>query len=72
MTVIDKYFEDIVNDQDFFSTPERLRNLLKMIPDETLRAQIQTNLGKSMAQSLEKWHSFVNLFESYCKDVSTN
>ncbi|XP_073944138.1 DNA primase small subunit isoform X1 [Choristoneura fumiferana] len=68
LTVIDKYFEDIVRDQDFFATPEKLQNLLKMIPDENLRSQVQTNLVKSTAPSLEKWHSFVNLVESYCKE----
>ncbi|XP_063531763.1 DNA primase small subunit [Cydia strobilella] len=68
MTVIDRYFEDVVKDQEFFGTPERLQNFLKMIPDETFRTQVQTHLEKSKAPSLDKWNTFAKLYESYCRE----
>ncbi|KAI5641781.1 DNA primase small subunit domain-containing protein [Phthorimaea operculella] len=66
--VIDKYFETLMEDQEFLSTPDRLKDFLKIIPDETLKAKVEQTLSKMPDSSLERWQTFVNLYETYLKE----
>lgn len=70
LSVIEKYFKDLLQDQEFISTPERLKNFLKLIPDETLRSQVERALQKMPESSTERWDTFVNIYETYCREVS--
>lgn len=70
--MIDKYFKELLHDQEFISTPERLKNFLKLIPDETLKSQVERTLQKMPESSTERWVTFVNLYETYCREVSKN
>lgn len=56
-------------DQDFLGSSERLQKFFKMIPDDTLREQVQKNLEKGCGTSLEKWHIFVDTYETYLREV---
>ncbi|XP_026329757.1 DNA primase small subunit [Hyposmocoma kahamanoa] len=70
LKVIDKYFKELLQDQEFISTPERLKNFLKLIPDEQLRSQVEKALQKMPEASTERWVTFVNLYETYCRENS--
>lgn len=67
--VIDTYFEEILQDQGFLSTLESLKIFLKMIPDETLRKQVQENLERLPSSSQERWEAFIDTYNKYCKEV---
>ncbi|XP_045490916.1 DNA primase small subunit [Colias croceus] len=67
VNIIDKYFNDIMEEQEFLSTPERLSSFVKIIPDETLRKQVEETLKKMPASSPERWETFVNLYHQHCK-----
>lgn len=69
LRVIDKYFKELLHDQEFISTPERLKNFLKLIPDETLKSQVERTLQKMPESSTERWATFVNVYETYCREV---
>lgn len=58
-----------MQEQEFFSTPDRLEKLLKMIPDEALRSQVQKHLGSMAENSLDRWKTFINTYENYCREV---
>ncbi|XP_046965416.1 DNA primase small subunit [Vanessa cardui] len=68
LIVIDKYFDEIIQDQEFLSTSDRLKSFLKMIPDEALRKQVQENLERMPTSSIERWKSFVNNYNQFCKE----
>ncbi|RVE54875.1 hypothetical protein evm_000642 [Chilo suppressalis] len=68
LDVIDKYFEEILQDQEFFATADGLKALLKLIPDETLRSQVEKKLEKLPECSLERWRQFTSLYVSYCRE----
>ncbi|KOB78113.1 DNA primase, partial [Operophtera brumata] len=68
ITVIDKHFEEILQDQGFLSTPESLDKFLKMIPDENLKSQVGKVLQKMHDSSLERWHTFINEYDMYCRE----
>ncbi|XP_026495024.1 DNA primase small subunit [Vanessa tameamea] len=68
LIVIDKYFDDIVQDQEFLSTSDRLKSFLKMIPDEALRKQVQENLERMPTSSIDRWKCFVNNYNQFCKE----
>ncbi|CAH2232748.1 jg15496 [Pararge aegeria aegeria] len=68
LTIIDKYFEEILQDQELISTTEGLKSFLKMIPDETLATQVQENLERMPRSSLERWDTFVTTYNKYCKE----
>ncbi|XP_068629481.1 DNA primase small subunit [Battus philenor] len=68
VSIIDKYFEELIQDQEFLQTPGRLQKFLKMIPDETLRDQVEKNLEKMSETSLERWAMFVRTYDSYLRD----
>ncbi|XP_047527571.1 DNA primase small subunit [Vanessa atalanta] len=68
LIVIDKYFDEIVQDQEFLSTSDRLKSFLKMIPDEALRKQVQENLERMPTSSIDRWKSFVNNYNQFCKE----
>lgn len=70
LTIIDKYFEEILEDQGFISTAEGLQCFLKMLPDEALKTKVKDNLEKMPKNSLERWDTFVNTYQHYCKEVS--
>ncbi|XP_075969435.1 DNA primase small subunit [Anticarsia gemmatalis] len=72
LSIIDKYFDQLLQDQEFFSTPDRLEKLLKMIPDETLRSQVQKSIESLTESSLEKWKTFVSVYENYCRESGNN
>ncbi|CAG5012611.1 unnamed protein product [Parnassius apollo] len=66
--IIDKYFDEVMLDQEFIGTPERLQKFLKMIPDETFRDIVEKNLAKLSESSLERWKSFVNIYDTYLRE----
>ncbi|XP_028164265.1 DNA primase small subunit [Ostrinia furnacalis] len=68
LTIINKYFEEILQDQEFFATPGGLKGLLKLIPDESLRTQVEKKLEKLPNSSLERWNHFVSIYEGYCRE----
>ncbi|CAH0720723.1 unnamed protein product, partial [Brenthis ino] len=68
LSVIDTYFEEILQDQGFLSTLERSKVFLKMIPDETLRKQVQENLERLPSSSQERWAAFIDTYNKYCKE----
>ncbi|XP_059054338.1 DNA primase small subunit isoform X2 [Achroia grisella] len=68
LTVIDNYFLQLLEEQEFFSTPEGLSGLLKLIPDETLKSQVGKKLDKLPQSSLERWTSFISIYEAYCRE----
>lgn len=70
LNTIDKYFEVLLQDQEFFSTPVGLKKLLKMIPEEGFRSQAEKVLEKLNESSLERWKAFINIYESYCRENS--
>lgn len=70
LTIIEKYFEEILEDQGFISTAEGLQSFLKILPDEALRTKVKENLEKMPKNSLERWDTFVNTYQHYCKEVS--
>ncbi|XP_026757951.2 DNA primase small subunit isoform X1 [Galleria mellonella] len=68
LNIIDNYFEQLLQEQDFFATSEGLNAFLKLIPDETLRSQVAKKLEKLPQSSLERWTSFVSTYEAYCRE----
>ncbi|KAJ0180442.1 hypothetical protein K1T71_003846 [Dendrolimus kikuchii] len=68
LNIIDKYFEELLQDQEFFSTADGLKKLLKIIPDEGLRSQVEKVLDKMNESSVQRWMSFINIYESYCRE----
>ncbi|XP_026742626.1 DNA primase small subunit [Trichoplusia ni] len=72
LTVIDKYFDQLLKDQEFLSTTDRLDKMLKMIPDETLRSQVQKSLESMPETSLERWKMFQSVYENYSRESSNN
>ena len=68
--MIDTYFEQIMQDQSFLSTPESVKCFYKMIPDETLRKLIQENFERMPVSSLERWESFIETYNKFCKEVN--
>ncbi|CAH2086593.1 unnamed protein product [Euphydryas editha] len=68
LTIIDKYFEEILQDQEFLSTSDRLKSFLKMIPDEILRKQVQESLERLPTSSVGRWESFTNIYNKFCKE----
>ncbi|VVC94385.1 unnamed protein product [Leptidea sinapis] len=71
INIIEKYFKELLEDQEFLSTTERLSTFLKIIPDETLRHQIEKVLDKMPTSSLQRWESFVDIYNNYCKENVT-
>lgn len=69
LSVIDKYFEELLEDQQFFATTDGLKGLLKSIPDEALRSQVEKKLEKLPESSSERWNNFINIYDSYCREV---
>lgn len=69
--MIDEHFEEILQDQEFLSTPERLNKFLKIIPNENLRSQVERVLEKMNESSLERWNTFIREYNVYCREVST-
>ncbi|CAK1552139.1 unnamed protein product [Leptosia nina] len=67
INIIDKYFNIIVQEQEFFSTKEGLSKLLRVIPDETLRKQTEETLDKLAPSSLERWEAFIQIYNQFCK-----
>lgn len=41
-----------------------------MIPDEALRTKVEENLENMPRSSLERWDTFVNTYNQFCKEVS--
>ncbi|XP_047510158.1 DNA primase small subunit [Pieris napi] len=68
--IIDKYFNSILEEQEFLSTTDRLNSFLKIIPDEALRTQTQETLENMPSSSLERWETFVTIYNQYCKQNS--
>lgn len=68
ITIVDKHFEDILSDQQFFSAADGLKKLLTLIPDETLKLQVERGLHKMVEDSVERWRAFENIYMSYCKE----
>lgn len=68
--MIDKHFEEILQDQEFLSTPERLNKFLKMIPNDNLKSQVEKVLEKMHESSLERWNTFLREYDLYCREVS--
>ncbi|CAF4773891.1 unnamed protein product [Pieris macdunnoughi] len=65
--IIDKYFNTILEEQEFLSTTDRLNSFLKIVPDEALRTQTQETLENMPSSSLERWETFVTIYNQYCK-----
>ncbi|XP_022117030.2 DNA primase small subunit [Pieris rapae] len=65
--IIDKYFNSIIEEQEFLSTTDRLNSFLKIVPDEALRNQTHETLEKMPPSSLERWETFVSIYNQYCK-----
>uniref|UniRef100_A0A2A4JPF8 DNA primase n=1 Tax=Heliothis virescens TaxID=7102 RepID=A0A2A4JPF8_HELVI len=72
LSIIDKYFEQLLEEQEFFSTSDRLEKMLKMIPDETLRSQVQKALESMADSSLERWKKFISVYENYSREAGNN
>ncbi|CAD0196716.1 unnamed protein product [Chrysodeixis includens] len=72
LAVIDKYFDQLLEDQEFLSSAERLDKMLKMIPDEALRSQVQKTLESMPENSLLRWKMFLSVYESYCRESGNN
>lgn len=70
LTIIDKYFEQLLQEQEFLSTSDRLDKMLKMIPDETLRSLVKKSLESMAEASLDRWNTFINVYENYCREVN--
>ncbi|XP_022820280.1 DNA primase small subunit [Spodoptera litura] len=68
LAIIDKYFEQLLQEQEFLSTSDRLEKLLKMIPDDTLRSLVKKSLESMPEASLDRWNSFISVYESYCRE----
>lgn len=72
LTIIDKYFEQLLQEQEFLSTSDRLDKMLKMIPDETLRSLVKKSLESMPEASLDRWNTFINVYENYCRESGNN
>ncbi|XP_013186508.2 DNA primase small subunit isoform X1 [Amyelois transitella] len=68
LQIIDKYFEQVLQDQEFFASTEGLKAFLKLIPDEALKAQTAKRLEKMPASSLERWQEFRSIYDNYCRE----
>ncbi|XP_041976946.1 DNA primase small subunit [Aricia agestis] len=68
VTIIDRYFIKVLEEQEFLSTDERLKKFLKMIQDENLRNQVESNLQKMSESSVERWEAFVEIYNRHCKE----
>ncbi|XP_049867087.1 DNA primase small subunit [Pectinophora gossypiella] len=68
LEIIDKYFLELLQDQEFLSTENRLKAFLKLIPDETLRSQVEKKLEKMPESSVDRWKTFLNLYESFFRE----
>ncbi|KAL4702539.1 hypothetical protein ACJJTC_001424 [Scirpophaga incertulas] len=68
LDVIDIYFEDILNEQEFIGSSDRLKAFLKLIPDDTLRNQVEKRLEKLPESSLERWKNFVAVYDSFSRE----
>lgn len=71
LVIIDKIFEEIVEDQQFFSTPDGLAKLLKTIPDDGLASLVKKTLEDMPPNSLVRWKTFVQVCNAYSKEVSS-
>lgn len=69
LSVIDKYFEQMVQEQEFFASPDGLKAFLKLLPDESLKTLVAKKLEKMPEASLERWDAFISVFENYCREV---
>ncbi|XP_037869283.1 DNA primase small subunit isoform X3 [Bombyx mori] len=67
LNIIDKYFEQLLQDQEFLAT-DKLNSFLKLIPDDALKSQVETTLKKMQEPSLNKWNTFINIYENYCRE----
>ncbi|CRK96576.1 CLUMA_CG010024, isoform A [Clunio marinus] len=64
-SIIEPLFDEIiVEDQDAFGTTQGVEKLLKMIPDENCRKDLEQQLTSSMKDSRTVWSSFKGYFES--------
>ncbi|XP_011565946.3 DNA primase small subunit [Plutella xylostella] len=68
LNVIDKYFLDILQDQEFFANPDGLKKLLALIPDEAFKSLVEKTLEKMPDSSVERFKALTNIFESHCRE----
>ncbi|XP_014358407.2 DNA primase small subunit [Papilio machaon] len=68
VSIIDKYFDDVIQDQEFLGTSSRLQKFLKMIPEDALREQVEKSLEKMPESSLERWKTFISIYDSYLRE----
>ncbi|XP_072943475.1 DNA primase small subunit [Epargyreus clarus] len=66
--IIDKYFNEVLEDQQFISSSDGLKKFLKMIPEEALRNQVEKALERMPESSLERWETFVAIYNQFCKE----
>lgn len=67
---MDNYFDVLLEEQSFFSTPEGLKKLLALVPDETLKSQVEKGLEKTPESSVDRFKTFINIYDSYIREVS--
>ncbi|CAG9585585.1 unnamed protein product [Danaus chrysippus] len=67
LNIIDRYFLEILEDQDFLSTSEGTKKFLKIIPDDTLRKQVEESFGRG-SSTVDKWECFIQTYYQYCKE----
>ncbi|KAG6449610.1 DNA primase small subunit [Manduca sexta] len=72
LNIIDQYFEQLLEEQGFISTADRLQTFLKIMPDENLKSQTEKVLAKMSEASLDRWKAFLNIYNNYYRENSNS